>query len=514
MLMNWRILPEELIISFQRLDSSTQLTYWLALATIVGLAAFLFSTIYNLFFHPLRNYPGPRTWASSSIPYSLSVATGNGHLRMLELHTKYGEAVRVAPNRLSFMGQDVWAEVNGHKKTGQNENGKAPLFYPDGNNALISADRGTHSRQRRVLAHGFSAQAMLEQQPLIKQYVDLLIKQIHDKGDGGRKALDAVAWLNFTTFDIIGDLAFGEPFGSLSVGHYHPWVSMFLVNIKTTIIIHLMHQFRFFSTLLTLLIPRSAKKKLENHRESSRRLVDKRLAMGAYRPDFITAMTSEKNNKAALSKEEIYGNAALLVIAGSETTATALAGHLYYLCRTPHAMKKLTEEVRQSFKSEEEIDMLSVQKLEYLGACIQEALRIYPPVPGAATRVAPPEGNIFFGNYIRGGTSIDIWQWSMYHSPAYFKDPEEFVPERWQGDPRFAQDQSQVYQPFSFGPRNCIGKNLAYAEMRLILCRLLWNFDIKYSTGSEDWINRQGVYFLWHKPSMYLHFTPREVLQS
>src|SRR5262245_50354550 len=112
----------------------------------------------------------------------MAVASGKGHLRVLELHTKYGGTVRVAPNRLSFMGPDVWTEVFGHRKANQKENGKAPHFYTNGNNSIISADRDAHSQQRRVLAHGFSAQAMLEQQPLIQQYVDLLIKQMHAKG--------------------------------------------------------------------------------------------------------------------------------------------------------------------------------------------------------------------------------------------------------------------------------------------------------------------------------------------
>lgn len=58
----------------------------------------------------------------------------------------------------------------------------------------------------------------------------------------------------------------------------------------------------------------------------------------------------------------------------------------------------------------------------------------------------------------RAQTSVDIWQWSIYNNPAHFARPNEFIPERWTGDARFANDARQALQPFSIGPRNCIGK--------------------------------------------------------
>jgi cytochrome P450 len=48
--------------------------------------------------------------------------------------------------------------------------------------------------------------------------------------------------------------------------------------------------------------------------------------------------------------------------------------------------------------------------------------------------------------------------WALYHNPAYFTQPDDFIPERWLGDPIFANDERQAVQPFSVGPRNCIGK--------------------------------------------------------
>lgn len=80
----------------------------------------------------------------------------------------------------------------------------------------------------------------------------------------------------------------------------------------------------------------------------------------------------------------------------------------------------------------------------------------------------------------RTQTNVSVHQWTLANSPECFVRPTSFVPERWLSPeaPEFASDRRSASQPFSLGPRSCIGKNLAYAEMRLILARLLWNFDI------------------------------------
>ena len=96
----------------------------------------------------------------------------------------------------------------------------------------------------------------------------------------------------------------------------------------------------------------------------------------------------------------------------------------------------------------------------------------------------------------------------MYHHSAHFTDPFAFHPERWLGDPAFTGDCREAFQPFHVGPRNCIGKNLAYVEMRLILVRVLWNFDLRIAEDSLDWMSRQKVFNLWEKGKLNVHLTP------
>lgn len=96
----------------------------------------------------------------------------------------------------------------------------------------------------------------------------------------------------------------------------------------------------------------------------------------------------------------MIANAEILIIGGSETTATLLSGVTYLLLKNPKAYKMLTHEVRTIFQSEEEINLISVNKLPYMLACLDEALRMYPPIANGLPRVCPMGGTNILGEYI------------------------------------------------------------------------------------------------------------------
>ncbi|KAH7142088.1 cytochrome P450 [Dactylonectria macrodidyma] len=464
--------------------------------------------IYNVFFHPLRKYPGPRLWAATRIPFAMTSTSGRSHEKVLQLHQTYGSVVRVAPDELSFNSPEAWNDIMGHRKRGQEEYGKDPDFWKSQKHSVISANRENHSRMRRVLSHGFSAQAMLAQQPLIQSYVSLLIEKLHDACDGGSAPLEMTSWYNWTTFDIIGDLAFGEPFGCLQDSAYHPWVSLIFDRIRGNAINAVLRKYPCSDLLIRMLVSKEAIRRFRAHFELTKEKVAQRLALEDGRHDFMEVMVNTRESL-KLSYPEILDNSSLLIIAGSETTATTLSAVTYFLATHKEVMNKLAEEVRSIFNSEDEIDLLSVQKLSYMMAVLNETLRIFPPVPTAIPRKAPAGGDTIQGQYVPAGTIIGIWQWPMYHNPENFSLPHSFIPERWLDDPRFDQDRKEGFQPFSFGPRNCLGKNLAFAEMRLILARIVWNFDMSLDARSEGWLQRNRAFTLWMKPNLYIYLTPR-----
>lgn len=98
----------------------------------------------------------------------------------------------------------------------------------------------------------------------------------------------------------------------------------------------------------------------------------------------------------------------------------------------------------------------------------------------------------------------------MSRCPDFFHKANEFHPERWLDDPRFANDRRDAAQPFAVGPRNCIGMNLAFVELRLILARLIWNFDLKLDSSCDNWVDDMVEYFGWEKIPLLVSLTPRQ----
>jgi cytochrome P450 len=139
--------------------------------------------------------------------------------------------VRVTPNELSFNTVRAWDDIYGHR-VGLPTMEKDPI-HVGSIEAIPGATQSTmapgshHGRQRRALAHAFSKQTLWEQEPVLKGYVGLFVERLRELAQREEDA-DMVTWFNFCTFDIIGDLSFGEPFGCLREGMSalnHPTVS-------------------------------------------------------------------------------------------------------------------------------------------------------------------------------------------------------------------------------------------------------------------------------------------------
>jgi len=197
-------------------------------------------------------------------------------------------------------------------------------------------------------------------------------------------------------------------------------------------------------------------------------------------------------------------NAGLFMIAGTETTATVLSGLMYLLCLHPDKMDKLVAEVRSAFASSDGITMESAVGLPWLNACIKEGMRMYPPVPIGLPHLTPRDGSTICGHYVPPETTVAAPHWPMYYSPTIFRDPKSFVPERWMGVERYADDERSAFQPFSVGPRDCLGKNMAYHEMRLLLSKVIYNFDFQLGPDSDrDWFEQES-YTLWQKKPLMI----------
>ncbi|OJD36906.1 cytochrome p450 [Diplodia corticola] len=474
-----------------------------------GVAALVFvklvaTAVYNVYFHPLSKFPGPKYACISSLVWWFIGFGGRIETWTQRQHERYGEVVRLGPDRLSYISPQAWKDIYGHRTGGRKENGKDSRFYePDlnGENHLVSEyDIQTHGAVRRIFANAFSDRALKLQEPLIKRYADQMIDNMRRsvKADGEAK-IGMVKLYNCATFDITGDLTFGEPLGLLEQSEYTPWVKAVYGNIKAQHLSRMRTEYPLLGKLVNRWMPKGLAEQMLLHFRNAYERVDRRLEKGVNAKPDIWSLVLDKN-KGQLSVGQMHANSSLFMAAGTETTATLLSGLTYYFLRNRDKMQKAEREVRAL--GEEELTVERLPRLSYLNACFEEALRMYPPVPVGLPRETPEGGNVICGEWVPEKTRLSVHNWSAYRSTRNFKDPDSFVPERWLPGTGYDSDRKEVLQPFSFGPRNCLGKNLAYHEMRIIMAKVLWHFDLSLCAESANWAD-QDVYTLWQKPELW-----------
>ena len=277
-------------------------------------------------------------------------------------------------------------------------------FRVNGAAEILTADDATHSRQRRVLAHAFSDRALREEhQPLIQHNVDLLMCQLRSSTSDQpvKGSVDLANWLNLATFDIIGDLTFGEVFGCLEQGDYHPWVKLMAESVHIVTILSAVTQFPWFDWIVKTLTSRWMLKAIHQHHALTLEKVGRRLAKENPRGDFLTQIMKHNGTERELSRDELMSNSMLMIPAGSETSSAGIASCIYNVLAKPEVMRRLCEEIHSKFESEVEITFDAVAEMKYLDACINESFRLYPPIAIFNPRVVgAPQGCDVMGAHV------------------------------------------------------------------------------------------------------------------
>ncbi|KAJ5176984.1 cytochrome P450 monooxygenase-like protein [Penicillium canariense] len=177
---------------------------------------------------------------------------------------------------------------------------------------------------------------------------------------------------------------------------------------------------------------------------------------------------SENSNhpsKGTITKSEVLTNGVAVVIANSQLGTIAVTTAIYLLSSgDPRCFRRLVNEVRSAgFQTEADIRVDSTQSLPYLNAVINETLRLHHPTPGSLPRIAPDGGIMIDGHFVPRDTVVGVSLFNIHRRPENFTSPLEFHPERFlsKEDERYdlslANDRLDAFQPFSMGPRNCIG---------------------------------------------------------
>nr|XP_016500510.1 PREDICTED: cytochrome P450 71A1-like [Nicotiana tabacum]XP_016500511.1 PREDICTED: cytochrome P450 71A1-like [Nicotiana tabacum] len=198
--------------------------------------------------------------------------------------------------------------------------------------------------------------------------------------------------------------------------------------------------------------------------------------------DLLLQLKKEQLTPIDLTMEDIKGILMNVLVAGSDTSAAATVWAMTALIKNPKAMEKVQLEIRKSVGKKGIVSEEDVQNMPYFKAVIKEIFRLYPPAPLLVPRESM-EKTILEGYEIRPGTIVHVNAWAIARDPEIWKNPDEFIPERFLNSDIDYKGQDFELLPFGAGRRGCPGIALGVASMELALSNLLYAFDWELPNG-------------------------------
>lgn len=238
--------------------SITNILQLYAINQIVLLQFVFSSAFYTLLLHPLKRFPGPLLWRVSRIPWMLSIHSGTIHRDLHLLHSVWGPVVRVAPNELSFVDAQAFQDIYGRRKGGLYPFPKDPDFYeraPNGAHYLSTCPDEIHPHMRNLISRAFSEKAIQEQEVIVQGHTRKFLDVIMSLTSESRCTTDIGCYISWLTFDILGDLGFGESFHCLDSSTYRDLVHLLFVLPKAGVLSANLKSVKILKPFLLFVLP-------------------------------------------------------------------------------------------------------------------------------------------------------------------------------------------------------------------------------------------------------------------
>lgn len=329
-------------------------------------------------------------------------------------------------------------------------------FFRDQSTAtsILTPDEREHSRLRRAFTKALKQSALAAQQPILAHHTDNFVERI---GADQKPTTNIRDLYSTFAFGFMSDLMFGRPLNLRDEKSDAAWVHSLWGYTKAIAILASLAKFTMFK-LIFRIVGLFARPFYYDFLSLTALKLDTRLSGATGRND-ILHFFQDSDEKTRLSRPELDSAAIVLMFTGSESTPVLLTGLTYLLLKHPESLHRVVHEVRTAFKCSSDITLDTVKSLEYLSACITEALRVYPPAPLGVPRIVPEGGATIATEWIPRKTVVYVPHFVAY-GPANFSEAESFIPERWlaECESSYHMDKRGAFQPFGLGPRDCIGK--------------------------------------------------------
>ncbi|KAJ7654920.1 cytochrome P450 [Mycena rosella] len=437
-------------------------------------------------FHPLARFKGPIIVKVSKLWGLWIAGRGSQYLYHKKLHDQYGPWVRTGPNELSVIDAPAVSQI---LNFGGLDKGR---FYE------------AHTAKRRVWNRAVTGAALREYEPLVAKRATQLMSRLVE-----------IYLLNITRLDVMGDLAFGGAFEALREGKDVAGIGEKISAFMTSGVA-LSGQIPWISPTLHL-FPQVGRG-VQALNEFSQRLAVQRVEKGG---SGVKDLWYHVSDEAGLEKvrptlESSATDGIVAVVGASDTTVSTMTSLVWFLLSNQEYYRRVRLEIDTVFvDGDDPRDVSKHEQLQFLSACINETLRLHPPLPSNGPRGVDPKsgGRVIAGRFIPAGTTVYTPPYALHRNPAYFfPHTDHFVPERWLPGSNFEKHDTSAFIPFSLGPANCVGQKFARGEILVVVSLLLKSFDLKFVDGfdSEGWALRRRDYFVATRTPLLVNLTPRE----
>lgn len=393
----------------------------------------------------------------------------------------FGDKVLFVP--IDFeMVKEVLSKLEVYEKSKEAQGPLADLAM----GTLSFAEGAIWKKQRKMVSSVLNFEFIKALVPMIKQVSQDQFKDWIQKGE--LENINLMYNMGSVTGEVSGRFFFGQKFNK----HTVRGLPMTTAAQKVFDSCY-QEQISFFATVFGPELIR--KNILPRHKELNNLIHDFRAKCKEMIRETMAQETNEANllsllmdyYKGSTTKEDeiveqIIGEFVGLFIAGTETTALSVSTTLYYLAKNPRCLEKVREEIDKEIANIDNLEIDQINHLEYTTACLKETVRLGAGVGGFFFREAIKDDNLC-GVHIKKGTILNVFGPMFHYNEKYYSNPEEFIPERWLGDARFAKDGCRS-EPFSFlafsaGPRNCVGQHLSVTEAKIIIAVFMKTFNYK-----------------------------------
>lgn len=208
------------------------------------------------------------------------------------------------------------------------------------------------------------------------------------------------------------------------------------------------------------------------------KIIAHRRATGAHGDDFLGRLLAARDGDESLTDTEIREQVLVFLLAGHETTSTALTFTLHLLGQHPEIQQRVREEIATVI-GDATPTAAHARELAYTTKVLKEGMRLYPSAPVTGRRTVSERELV--GYRVPAGIDLVVAPWVIHRHPDFWDDPETFDPERFTPEREKARHR-YAWMPFGAGPRACIGQHFSMLESEIILATLIRAFDFRAVT--------------------------------